>query len=192
MSRSLDLLTRLVLRETGADGYSISAAGAVEFNLDGGTVSEETQALLKRFARLIELVSRREQAIKAYARQAARIGEMETELTDAKIAARASGLLVEGARDGDLIGAIENHVEGVLRPSEFGTILEKMSRELEEEIAERKLTAQAKAFLQSSYNMSEEQAHLHLRTISRKSRRPLRDVARELIEARNSLWLNPL
>jgi AmiR/NasT family two-component response regulator len=71
-------------------------------------------------------------------------------------------------------------------------MLEQRLRELEEEIAERKLTGQAKAVLQSTYNMSEEQAHLHLRTISRKSRKPLKEVAQELIDARNSLWLNPL
>jgi len=70
-------------------------------------------------------------------------------------------------------------------------MLEQRLRELEEEIAERKLTTQAKVVLQSAYGMSEEQAHLHLRTISRRSRKPLREIAREVIEEKNSLWLNP-
>jgi AmiR/NasT family two-component response regulator len=61
-------------------------------------------------------------------------------------------------------GAIESHGEAVLRPSHFGTILERTRRELEEEIAERELTAQAKAVVQGAYGMSGEQAHLHLRT----------------------------
>jgi AmiR/NasT family two-component response regulator len=167
MKRSLELLDRLAARETSA-------------------------AVLTRFHAVVDGIRRREQAIETYAQQAARIGEMEAELMDAKIAARLTGLLEDGGPNADVIGAIESHVEGVLRASQFGTMLEQGSRELEEEIAERKLTAQAKAVLQSVYNMSEEQAHLHLRTISRKSRRPLKEVARELIEARNSLWLNPL
>jgi hypothetical protein len=133
----------------------------------------------------MEAVLRRQAAAKEYARRAARIGEMETELADSKIAARASGLLADEAGARDLIETIESHIEGVLRPSQFGTMIEQMGRDLEEGIAQRKLTAQAKAMLQSDNGISEEQAHLHLRTISRKSRRPLKEVAREVIEAKN-------
>jgi hypothetical protein len=154
--KSLELLERLAARE-------ISAAAR------------------KRFDDLTEAIRRRERATRSYGAQAARIGEMEAELMDAKIAARLSGLVADGAPDGDAIGTAEDHVEGVLRPSQFGTMLEQRLRELEEKIAERKLTVQAKAVLQSVYTMSEEQAHLHLRTISRKSRKPLKEVAREVI-----------
>jgi AmiR/NasT family two-component response regulator len=216
VSHSLELLARLAVRETGADGYALEesgdafvpasaafSSGAVSFLLRaegegslrsqgrlsfvfrGKPVPEEARAILKRFAALMEAVLRRQAATKEYARRAARIGEMEAELVDAKIAARASGLLADGAGTRDFIGTIESHVEGVLRPSQFEAILGQMVKDLEEEIAERKLTAQAKAVLQSADGMSEEQAHLHLRTISRKSRRPLKEVARELIEARN-------
>jgi AmiR/NasT family two-component response regulator len=111
---------------------------------------------------------------------------LEAELIDAKIAARVSGLLEDGARNGDAIGTLEDHAEGVLRPSEFGTMLEQRLKELEEEIAGRKLTAQAKAMLRSAHGMSEEQAHFHLRAISRKSRRPLKEVEKEMIEENNS------
>jgi hypothetical protein len=156
VNQGLDLLGRLAAREISAD-------------------------VRKRFDKLMDAIGRRERVMRNYAERAARIGEMEAELMDAKIAARLTGLLEDGARAGDAIGRAEDHVEGVLRPSQFGTMLEQRLRELEEEIAERKLTAQAKAVLQSVYNMSEEQAHLHLRTISRKSRRPLKEVARELI-----------
>ncbi len=217
MSHSLELLARLAVRETGADGYALEESGdafvPASAAISGGEVSfllraegevsprsqgrlsflfrskpvpEETRAILRRFAALMEAVLRRQAATRKYARRAARIGEMEAELADSKIAARASGLLADGAGTRDLIETIESHVEGVLRPSQFDAMLGQMAKDLEEEIAERKLTAQAKAMLQSDDGMSEEQAHLHLRTISRKSRRPLREVARELIEARNS------
>lgn len=143
----------------------------------------------KRFDNLIAAIRRRENSVANYALLASRIGEMEVALIDAKIAARANGLLAEGVRGGDVIGMLENHVEGVLRPSEFGTMLEQKLRELEEEIAERKLTAEAKAILQDRRGMSEERAHLHLRAISRKSRKPLREVARDVIEEEGSLCL---
>jgi hypothetical protein len=216
VNHSLELLARLAVRETGADGYALEGSGdafvpasaavsgaAVSFSLSaegegssrsqgrlsfvfrGKPVPEGKRAILKRFANLMEAILRREAATKDYARRAARIGELEAELADSKIAARASGLLADEAGTRDLIGTIESHVEGVLRPSHFGTMLGQMAIDLEEEIAERKLTAQAKAMLQNDNGMSEEQAHLHLRTISRKSRRPLKEVARELIEARN-------
>jgi AmiR/NasT family two-component response regulator len=215
MNQSLELLAKLAVRATGADGYAIEESsetfppgsavsfllganagappqsqGWLSFVFRGKPVSGKTSGILKRFADLIDSVRRREQAIKTYAEQAARIGEMEAELIDAKIAARVSGLMADGARNGDAIGTVEDHLAVVLRPSEFGTKLEQRLRELEEEIAERKLAAQAKAVLQRAFSMSEEEAHLHLRTISRKSRRPLKEVARELIEAKNSLWLN--
>jgi AmiR/NasT family two-component response regulator len=61
-------------------------------------------------------------------------------------------------------------------------VLEQLTRELEEEVEERRLTNRAKAILQSVHGMSEEQAHAHLRQTSRKTRRKLKDVAVELIE----------
>jgi AmiR/NasT family two-component response regulator len=160
MSRSLDLLAQLAARE---------AARSVQ----------------ERFDALMEAVRRRERATQSYAQQAARVAELEVELLHAKIASRAGGLLEDGARDGDVIGAIESHVEGVLRPNEFGTMLERTLFQLEDEIVERRLMAQAKEMLQRAYSMSEEQAHLHLRMLSRKSRRPQKEVARALIEARS-------
>jgi AmiR/NasT family two-component response regulator len=107
---------------------------------------------------------------------------------DAKIAARLNGMLEHGAATREVIGSLENLVGVVLRPSEFATLLERKLQEVEEEIAERKLTARAKAKLQCARGMSEEQAHRLLRAISRKSRRPLREIAREVIEERNFSW----
>jgi AmiR/NasT family two-component response regulator len=156
VNRSLDLLAGLAARETCA-------------------------AALERFNEMQETIRRRQRAMRSYAEQAARIAEVEAELIDAKIGARVSGLMSVDAGNGDVIGAIESHVQGVLRASQFGTMLEKRLMELEEEIAERKLTSRAKAVLQSAHGMSEEQAHLHLRTISRRSRRPLKEIAREVI-----------
>ena len=170
MKRSIELLEQLAARSSAANG--------------------------ERYLALIAAIREYESSIKSYTERAARIGEMETELIDSKIAARIEGLTTDRMRGEDPIAAAESHVEGVLRPSEFGRMLQRSARELEEEIEERKLTSRAKAVLESEYGMTEEQAHLHLRALSRKNRRPLGEVARELIEAGNSLrspiWMNRL
>ena len=58
-------------------------------------------------------------------------------------------------------------------------MLEQTLTELEEEIAERELTAQAKAVLQGAYSMSEEQAHLHLQITSWEEPKAIRSRARQ-------------
>jgi hypothetical protein len=118
----------------------------------------------------------------AYARDAARIGQLETELVDSKIADRARGLLANGDAPHDTVDTIVRHVESVLRPGRLGTVLEQLMEEIEQEIAERELASRAKALLQGRYGMSEDQAHVHLRLVSRKSRKRLRDVARDLLQ----------
>jgi AmiR/NasT family two-component response regulator len=159
------------------------------FELIERLAARETSAAMRhRFDKLMEAIRRRENAVANYAQLASRIGELEAALIDAKVAARAKGLLADGGSD--VIGTLENHVEGVLRPGEFGTMLKQRLRELDVEIAERKLTAEAKALLQDRHGMSEEQAHLHLRAISRKSRKPLREVAKDVIEEERSICLN--
>jgi AmiR/NasT family two-component response regulator len=80
------------------------------------------------------------------------------------------------------VDAIARHVEGVLRPASTGRVLEQLTKDLEEEVEERRLTNRAKAILQSVHGMSEEQAHMHLRQTSRKTRKKLKDVAVDLIE----------
>jgi len=117
-----------------------------------------------------------------YARNAARVGELETALADSKIADRARGMLADGVPLPDAIDTIVGHVESVLRPSQLRTALGQLTQEIEQEIAERELASRAKAVLQSRYGMSEDQAHLHLRLVSRKSRKRLCDVARDVLE----------
>jgi hypothetical protein len=157
-------------------------AGCVLFVFRNVSISASARLLLEKTARAIESVWRFSQAPERYARIAQQIGELEVELADAKIADRASGLLENAAISGDPIQAIANHVESVLRPSEIENTLAQFQRDLAEQLTERQLTSQAKAVLQGRYGISEEQAHVHLRVISRTTRRRLRDVALALIE----------
>ncbi len=148
----------------------------------GAAVFPRAQSVLERIASAIEEVWRMSLVPQTYARNAARIGELEAELADSKIADRACGLLAAGSPPPDAIDTIVRHVESVLRPGQLGTVLGQLTAEIQQEIAERDLANRAKALLQSRYGMSEDQAHVHLRLVSRKSRKRLRDVARDVLE----------
>jgi hypothetical protein len=152
------------------------------FVFRGSAIAPATRAALERIAGAIEAVWRLALVPVVYARSAARIGELEIELADSKIADRACGMLAKGASPRDAIDTIVKHVESVLRPGQLETALEQLTQQIEQEIAERELTSRAKAVLQSRYGMSEDQAHVHLRSVSRKSRKRLRDVARDFLE----------
>jgi len=92
---------------------------------------------------------------------------------DSKIADRVRGFLSNRGETSP-VDAISRHVEGVLKPASTGRVLEQLTKELEEEVEERRLTNRAKAILQSVHGMSEEQAHMHLRQTSRKTRKKKR------------------
>jgi len=158
------------------------ATGVLLFVFRGAAVSPGAQSLLQRIASAIEEVWRLSLLPQTYARNAARVGELEAELADSKIADRACGLLAAGPPAPEAIDTILRHVESVLRPGRPATVLGELAEEIEREIAERDLATRAKALLQRRYGMSEDQAHVHLRLVSRKSRKRLRDVARDLLE----------
>jgi hypothetical protein len=157
--------------------------GILAFVFQSKPVRPATRETLDRMARVIEEVWRLSQLPSLYARNAARIGELEADLADSKIADRACGMLASGAAPRDAVDTIVRHVESVLRPGQLSTVLPQLIEEIEQEIAERQLANRAKAVLQSRYGMSEDQAHVHLRLVSRKSRKRLRDVARDLLDA---------
>jgi len=182
--------------EAGETGLTVTSfplragdnvTGVLAFVFREASIAPQARSRLDQVAGAIEEVWRLSLVPSAYARNAARIGELETELADSKIADRARGLLAPGlpANDAlprDAIDTIVRHVESVLRPGQFGTVLDQLSQEIEREIEERELANRAKAVLQTRYGMSEDQAHVHLRLVSRKSRKRLRDVARDLLE----------
>jgi len=158
------------------------ATGILSFVFRGRAVSPGAQSILERIARAVEEIWRLPLATRTYARNAARIGELEADLADSKIADRACGLLAADQPPPDAIDTIARHVESVLRPGQLATVLGQLIEDVQREIAERDLANRAKALLQSRYGMSEDQAHVHLRLVSRKSRKRLRDVAQDLLD----------
>jgi ANTAR domain len=160
--------------------YPLGADGVLAFAFHDHARVRESRPRLDRIAGTIEAVWRATHTVEHYSQIAHHVAELETSLMDAKIADRTLGFLVSRAQDP--IEAIARHVEGVLRETSTRRTLQQISRELEEEVEERRLVGRAKAILQKSQGMSEEEAHAHLRVVSRKSRRRLKDVAGEVIE----------
>jgi AmiR/NasT family two-component response regulator len=160
--------------------YALGADGVLAFTFRDDVRSREARPQLNRLAGTIEALWRAAHTVEEYSQLAHHVAELETSLMDAKIADRTLGFLL--TRGQDPIEAITRHVEGVLRETSTRRTLQQISQELEEEVEERRLVGRAKAILQKSQKMSEEEAHAHIRVVSRKSRRRLKDVALEVIE----------
>jgi hypothetical protein len=160
--------------------YSLGADGVLAFVFHNQARLREARPQLARIARTIEAVWQAAHAVEQYSQLANHVAELETSLMDAKIADRTLGFLVTPSPDP--IEAIARHVDGVLRETSTRRALQQILRELEEEVEERRLMGRAKAILQKSQEMSEEEAHAHLRLVSRKSRRRVKDVARDVIQ----------
>ncbi len=160
--------------------YPLQIDGLLAFAFRDDVRLREARPKLDRIAGTIEAVWRAAHTVEEYSQLANYVAELETSLMDTKIADRTLGFLL--TRGQDPIEAITRHVEGVLRETSTRRTLQQISQELEEEVEERRLVGRAKAILQKSQGMSEEEAHAHLRVVSRKSRRRLKDVAREVIE----------
>jgi hypothetical protein len=160
--------------------YPLGVDGVLAFAFRHQARLREVRPRLNRIAGTIEAVWRAADAVEDYSQLANHLAELETSLMDAKIADRTLGFLV--TRGDDPIESIIRHVEGVLRETSTRRTLQQISRELEEEVEERRLMGRAKAILQKSQEMSEEEAHAYLRVVSRKSRRRVKDVARQVIE----------
>jgi ANTAR domain len=209
---SLSALAQVAMRETEADGYAffrkdqvidasgteihadciaggagqivtyrLGADGILAFIYKDENRARQVRQQLDRIAASIEAVWSAAQTAGRYSELANEVADLEVQLMDSKISDRVRGYL-SSRGDSSLVENIARHVEGVLRPASAGRMLEELSRSLEEEVEERRLTNRAKAILQSVHGMSEEQAHDHLRKTSRKTRRKLKDVAADLIE----------
>jgi hypothetical protein len=162
--------------------YPLGADEILAFAFRDQARLQEARPQLDRIVMSIEAVWKAARTARRYWQLASRVSDLEACLMDSKIANRTRGLLA--SRTVNPTEVIVRHVEGVLRENSTQRILEQIVRELEEEIEERGLAGRAKAILQKTHRLSEEQAHTHLRMASRRSGRKLKDVAQELIEGR--------
>jgi len=160
--------------------YKMGSDGILVFAFPDEARLRQVRLELDRIVVTIEAVWSAAQMAGRYSELASEVADLELQLMDSKIADRVRGLLSSSGETNSL-DAIARHVDGVLHPPSTGRVLEQLSKELEEEVEERRLTNRAKAILRSAHGMSEEQAHAHLRQTSRKTRRKLKDVALDLI-----------
>lgn len=162
--------------------YSLGKDGVLAFAFHDADESRKVKPQLDRVMAAIESVWSAAQTSIHYSELASHVAELETRLLDSRISDRVRGYLGRPAAPGTF-DAIVRHVEGVLSPKSTGRALERLSEELEAEVEERRLTNRAKAILQSVHGMSEEQAHVHLRQTSRRTRRKIKDIAADLIQS---------
>jgi AmiR/NasT family two-component response regulator len=174
----------------GGPGFSVSCyplrsgghpTGLLAFAFENRALTQAAKSRLCRMAAAIDQVWQLSEAAENLAAVAVEIAKLETELADSKIASRTLGFLEDPPEAGDVVDAVARHVQSVLSRFESNTLLEKRRQELEQELEERGLAARAKAVLRETGGFSEAAAHLHLRMLSRKTRRPIRDVALDVI-----------
>jgi hypothetical protein len=156
--------------------------GFVAFVFRAPAVPDGAIRTLERLARTLESIWCLFVTPKTVIELANRISHRQAELADLKIAERVQGFL-----DRPEPGAGETmalHVECVLRARRFETILGQLARDLEDQIEERKVIAQAKSLLQNAHGVTEEEAYAQLRLSSRRSRRRIFEVAHQLVKGK--------
>jgi len=139
--------------------------------------------VLRKIVPLFETLARFVNTSTRQVKLATKISELEAGIATEKILDRARGLLKEHPELNEAtIERVDRHVAKVLESLQFSQVLEARLRELEDLAAERDLTARAKAVLQEKLGLSEEAAYLHIRTISRKQRKRISEIAQEILK----------
>ncbi len=197
LDRESGVLIRL--QTCGARVGELEVSAAVSFTARGaGTethvltfvflserIAENVLTVLDQMVKVVETVLGLSGLPAEYTQLASHAAALETQLMCAKIRDRARGLIQSPMQGGFGTETLARFSATLLHSTETATMLERLVREREQELQERSLASQAKAVLESVYGMSEEQAHHHLRVTSRRSRRPLTEVALEYIGKRS-------
>ena len=150
-------------------GWKISQANALAADLISG-LSSVASSLLRRVRHS-----------EATCDIVAEIARLEAELADLRIADRASEILAQRDPAQETVKAVHRHIERVLEGTDSASTLKQQLETLRSQVQDRRLVNRAKAFLQKTRRMSEEEAYLHLRNASRRERRPLREIANEVL-----------
>lgn len=165
-------------------GTEETPTGALLFVLDTAA-SRDEQRVLEKIAKMCQGIWRIWNIHAIYARHLLRVAELEAELADAKIADRAQAILQMTEVPPNLIPPVDilaRSVNNILGPYQLQNVLKRVVEDLERDCAEYELVRRAKGFLQERQNLTEAQAYLHLRLVSRQTRRPLPDIASELMK----------
>lgn len=107
---------------------------------------------------------------------------LQWELADSKIADRISGLFAAGQAEPHIV---QQHVFRVLSSIEDSDAASHRIAELKADLQDRKHIAEAKSLLQRKLGLTEGQAYVRLQQASRRSRRPIAEIAREVCAEQN-------
>jgi GAF domain-containing protein len=88
------------------------------------------------------------------------------------------------ARDVAFLAGLSAPLAALLTASTLREELERTAQQL----ADRKLLDRAKGLLQESLGWTEEEAYLNIRRLSRQQRTPMREIARQVIDAGRQSW----
>ncbi len=116
----------------------------------------------------------------------ARIAGLESQLAEVKIAERARGLAQQSDiyRKSEILSA---HIASVLNSRQIEQMLTAYIITLEDRLEERRVLSEAKAVLQRTLHLSEEEAYFRLREASRRTRSRLVDIATQVCEGKHEL-----
>jgi hypothetical protein len=168
-----DRLIVLPLAPVGADAW-------VAFAFADSEAAASAAHSIPRFVEAFSAIWATRHRDSHYAALLRRISLLENELMDSRIADRINGLL-HGPSRADALDTIAGHVSSVLNAEGATEVLRTTLRQLEEEVDERRVTGRAKAILQATAALTEEEAHLRLRAMSRRTRRRVRDIALDIL-----------
>ena len=115
--------------------------------------------------------------IRSYDNLASEISALHLELADQKISDRARGLLGEEEAAQTIIA----HVNRVSESLKFVDELHAAIEDIRSQLTSRQLLHQAKEKLQKDQGISEEEAYLTLRHMSRRTRTPLGEIAKHVL-----------
>jgi len=162
--------------------------GIVAFAFPSAKACADSRPRLIPFVTMIERVWAVQSLPDVYRQILEFIIELESELIDSKISTRANGFL-SGECNEDSLDVITRHVEVVLRPSAILGTMNQLLKQLQSETLERECGNKAKSILQEDMGISEDEAHAYLRKLSRKSRKPFIEVARQVIDENRKLLI---
>lgn len=156
--------------------------GLLEFAFAEGTqVSTSAHTTLQHAARAAEQYLLGHHRRKRLSDIADRLVHLQRRLADWKIQDRASGLLADGVPAGST-ALLHAHVTAVLKNADADAdVAEALAERYEAQLRDRNLLNQAKARLRQTYQLSEEEAYLLLRRVSRARRSKLRDIAKAVL-----------
>lgn len=143
-------------------------------------VTPEQRNVMDRGAETVALLLAQAKSLPTLVNLVARVAELENQLADLKVSERAAGLREADGLDRK-IESLHDHVSSVLGGSPVYEYLTAQVKQLEERVEERRVIGGAKAVLQRTFQLTEEEAYLHLRNTSRRSRRRIFVVATEVL-----------